>query len=352
MIHDRHGKQAARANDSPKRATESVLIVNENRHAHSALNRLAQTDRNSSPGLVYLYGPSGVGKSHLVRQFVREAQRRNPKLRLKNTTAADFDGNLGHAQMRRGQAEVEAEHANLDLLVIEDLGGIQGRASAQRMLVVVLDELKRTGGRVIVTCTSLPGQLKNVIPRLVSRVRGGVCVPIELLDESSRASFAKHFAASRQIPLAPQSAELLAQNAPATPRELLAALVNLDFGARRKERQAIPALAETKLDGRIASPHQSLGLIAKTVAKFYSIPASQLRSSGRLKRSVPARQVAMLLARELSGKPAAVIAKYFGRKNHTTVVHACRRTRALVAADPSVAHDIERLRRAIRRSAR
>jgi chromosomal replication initiator protein len=350
VTQDRHGKQPARPHESRSRPPESVLIVKANRQAHGALNRLKQADRESSIGLLYLYGPSGVGKSHLVRQFVGETQRLNPKLRLRSTTASEFDVNLNEAQSRQGQAEFEAEYANLDLLIVEDLAGIQGRAAAQRMLVVLLDELKRTGGRVIVTATSLPGQLKNLIPRLVSRLRGGLCIPIELLDESGRLEFTRHFASSRQISLTPQAAELLARKGPATPRELLAALLNLDFGTRRKARHPNSAAMEAELKTGTASPHQSLGLIAKTVAKFYGVPVSQLRSSARLKRSVPARQVAMLLARELSGKPAATIALFFGRKNHTTVVHACRRTRSLAASDPSLAHEIERLRQALRRN--
>ena len=149
----------------------------------------------------------------------------------------EFVADLSDAQSRHRQAEFEAEYVALDLLILEDLAGIQGRMSAQRMLVVLIDELKRTGGRVIVTCTSLPGQLKNVIPRLVSRLRGGLCVPLELLDESSRLSFARHFAASRQIPLPPQARGAARAKGPATPRELLAALVNFDLGARRKQHQ-------------------------------------------------------------------------------------------------------------------
>jgi chromosomal replication initiator protein len=350
VVQDRHGKQPARANESTKRSAEPVLVVKENRLAHGALQRLAQTDREGSLGLVYLYGPSGVGKSHLVRQFVRDAQRQNPKLRLANSTASEFAARFSEAHVNQGQAEVEAQHSALDLLVLEDLAGIQGRTAAQRMLVVILDELKRTGGRVIVTCTSLPGQLKNMIPRLVSRLRGGLCVPLDLLDESSRLSFARHFAASRQIPLAAQAAELLARKGPTTPRELLAALVNLDLGTRRKDRQADAALVEAHLNSSGAPSERSLALIAKTVAKFYEVPVSQLRSSARLKRSVLARQVAMLLSRELSGKSSAVIAHFFGRKNHATVVHACHRTRALVANDPSLSHDLEQLRRILRRN--
>lgn len=349
MSKDSHGKRQAAGSGSAKHSSEPLVLVKENRLAHAAVTRLARTKADDPVALVYLYGPSGVGKSHLVRHFVREALRGAPGLLHVTMTASEFVARLSAAFARDGLAEFEAEHSAVDLFVLEDLGALQGRAPAQRMLVVVLDALKRTGGRVIVTCTSLPGKLKNMIPRLASRLRGGLCVPLELLDETSRHNFAKHFAASRQIPLSSQAAEVLARKGPATPREILAALVNLDLDSRHNDRDSDAKLVEAQIDAAKTPQDRSLPQIAKTVADFYDVPVKQLRSSARLKRSVLARQVAMLVARELSGQPAAAIARFFGRKNHTTVVHACRRTRELAAADPSLARDIERLRRTLRR---
>ena len=354
MTKDNHGKKPATPREAAGRSAggggEPLVVVKENQFAHAAVSRLARAQAGDPVGLVYLYGPSGVGKSHFVRHFVREARRQTPRLRLVTATTSEFVANLSVAFSRDGQAEFEEEHSAVDLLVLEDLAAIQGRPAAQRMLVVILDDLKRSGGRVIVTCTSLPGQLKSVIPRLVSRLRGGLCVPLELLDETSRHTFAKHLAASRQIPLSSQAAEVLARKGPATPREILAALVNLDLGSRHNERNSDASLVEAQLNAGKAPQDRSLPRIAKAVAEFYRVPLGQLRSAARLKRTVLARQVAMLLARELSGQSAAAIARFFGRKNHTTVVHACRRTRTLLAADPSLARDVDRLRRALRRA--
>jgi len=353
MTKDNHGKKQPATRDATPRTTsgasEPLVVVKENRFAHAAISRLAQAHPGDPVALVYLYGPSGVGKSHFVRQFVREARRQTPRLRLVTETTSEFVANLSEAFSRDGQAEFATEHAAVDLLVLEDVAAIQGRPAAQRMLVMILDDLKRSGARVIVTCTSLPGQLKSVIPRLVSRLRGGLCVPLELLDETSRLTFAKHLAASHQIPLSSQAAEVLARKGPATPREILAALVNLDLGSRHNRRDSDASLVEAQLNAGKTPQDRSLTRIAKAVAEFYGVPLGQLRSAARLKRTVLARQVAMLLSRELSGQPAAVIARFFGRKNHTTVVHACRRTRTLIAADPSLASDVERLRRALRR---
>ena len=194
-----------------KRAAESVVLVKENRLAHAAVTRLARKKAGEGAGLVYLYGPSGVGKSHLVRHFLREAHQHAPRLRVVAATTSEFVAGLTQAFERQEPAEFEERHSNVDLLVLEDLAAIEGRAAAQRMLVTILDELKRTDGRVMVTCRCLPGQLKEIIPRLASRLRGGLCVPLEMLDEASRFDFAKHFAASRQIPLSAKAAEVLAR---------------------------------------------------------------------------------------------------------------------------------------------
>ena len=350
MSKESHRKEQPASRESAKRSTEPLVLVKENRLAHAAVSRLIQPHSDDPVGLVYLYGPSGVGKSHFARHVVREAHKQTPRPRLLSATTSEFVANLSEAFASEGQAEFEEQYSSVDLLVLEDIAAIQGRTPAQRMLVVILDAIKRSGGRVLVTCTSLPGQLKNVIPRLASRLRGGLCVPMELLDEASRLNFAKHFAACRQIPLSSQAAEVLARKGPATPREILAALVNLDLDARHNERDSDTRLVEAQLSAAKTPQDRSLTQIAKAVAGFYGVPVSQLRSTARPKRSVLARQVAMLLARELSGQSAQLIAQFFGRKNHTTVVHACRRTRALLAADPSLAHDVERLRRSLRRT--
>jgi len=103
------------------------------------------------------------------------------------------------------------------------------------------------------------------------------------------------------------------------------------------------------LKASAAREDRSLPRIAKVVAKFFAMPMGELRSNRRPKRALLPRQVAMFLSRELSGESAAKIAAFFGRKNHATVVHACRRTRSLLAADSSLARDVERLRRILRR---
>jgi chromosomal replication initiator protein len=296
-----------------------------------------------------LYGPAGVGKSHLVRHFVREARRKNPRRRIICETAAEFLAALTQAFARQDRVEFQERYAAADLFVLEDLASLEGRIPAQRMLIAILDELKQAGGRALVTSATRPGGLEKMAPRLINRLRGGLCVPIELLGRTGRLGFATKMAASRQIPLSAPAAAVLADEGPGTPRELLAALVNLELRSRNGSPEADEGLLRAHLRSSSARD-VTLTKIAAAVAEFFKVPVAELRSLGRPKRSILPRQVAMLLARELSGQSAVQIARYFGRKNHTTVVHACSRTRALLAGDPALARDIERLHRALRRA--
>jgi chromosomal replication initiator protein len=330
-------------------ASEPLVLLEENQLAHSAANRLFGAGQDDGVWLVYLYGPAGVGKSHLVRHFVREARRKTPRRRIVCETAAEYLAALSQAFSRQDRVEFQDRYVEADLLILEDLAALQGRIPAQRMLIAILDELKRAGHRALVTCATRPGGLEKMVPRLINRLRGGLCVPLELLGRTSRLGFATKVAASRQIPLSSQAAALLAEEGPGTPRELVAALVNLEMRARNGRSDSDDCLMRAHLNSSHPTRDVALSKIAGAVADFFQLPVSELRSWGRPKRSTLPRQVAMLLARELSGQSAGQIARFFGRRNHTTVVHACRRTRTLLAGDPALASEVEGLRRTLRR---
>jgi chromosomal replication initiator protein len=330
--------------------SEPLVLLKENRLAHTAATRLLGPREPSGIWLVYLYGPAGVGKSHLVRHFVREARRKAPRRQILCETAGEFLDAVGQAFSRQDRVEFHERYAEADLFILEDLSALEGKIPAQRMLIAILDELKRHGRRALVTCATRPGGLDKMLPRLINRLRGGLCVPLELLGRTSRLGFATQVAAARQLPLSSQAAEVLADEGPGTPRELLAALVDLELRTRNGRADTDDSVVRAHLHSSRPTREVPLTKIAAAVAEFFKLPVSELRSWGRPKRSILPRQVAMLLARELSGQSAAQIARFFYRKNHTTVVHACRRTRALLTADAALTRDVERLRRTLRSS--
>ena len=231
MSKESHRKAQPASRESAKRATEPLVLVKENRLAHAAVSRLAQPQSDDPVGLVYLYGPSGVGKSHFVRHLVREAHKQSPRLRLLAATTSEFVAKLSEAfageRRPSSRNSIRPSISSCSRTFPPSRGALAPPADVSRdsRLAEAIGG-PRAGDLHVAAGTAQEHHFPPGQP-----FTGRKCVPMELLDEASRLNFAQHFAACRQIPLSSQAAEVLARKGPATPREILAALVNLDLDA-------------------------------------------------------------------------------------------------------------------------
>lgn len=333
---------------SSSSGNEPFLPLDENRLAQAAVTGLHRgIDRNACR-LVYLYGQSGVGKSHLVRHFVRAEQRARPAEQLLLVTAAEFAAELAEASVEKSIPLFQERYRQLDLLVCEDLGALSSRMESQRQLVFAIDEILRSGGRVLLTCRRLPGELERMDPRLISRCHAASCAEIRLPSRNSRIKLIGHFAGTQQIPLTRDVVALLADGLPVSPREFLAAVIQLESCARLQGAVPDAGLTRQFLAGEIKRPQITLSRIARTVARHFGTTVSLLRSSTRRQAHLLPRQCSMLLARELTDEPLHRIATYFGRQNHSTVVHAVKRMKTILADDPAVRHHLAQIRQTLR----
>lgn len=334
-------------------AAEHLLLLDENRFAWAALERLKPADRSprqSRPHegqLAYLYGPSGAGKSHLVRTFLRDERRRDSKLRTETVTASQFAAELAEASENRCIDQLQSRYRELDIFVCEDLTALEHRSETQQQLVALIDEILKSGGRVILTGRKSPGELAGVQRRLINRCHGGTCAAVDAPGPASRAALLAHFAMSKQIPLSQESIDLLANELPVSPRELLATLNQLEAAARQARARIDQALVRRYLAGEIKPQSATLSQIAQAVARHFGVSVSGLRGQRRIQGVVIPRQCAMFLARQLTAEPMQSIARYFGRRNHTTVIHACRRMKMLLTNDPTLRQHLSQLQRAL-----
>lgn len=219
---------------------------------------------------------------------------------------------------------------------------------SQSQLVCVLDEILQSGGRALLTGRRLPGELEGMDPRLVNRCHAASCAEIRMPSRSSRILLIDHFAGIQQIPLSRDVVSLLADGLPVSPREFLAAVVQLESCARLQGTVPDAEFTQRLLAGEIQRPRVTLSRIARTVARHFGTSVSQLRSSTRQQASLLPRQCSMLLARELTDEPLHQIAAYFGRQNHSTVVHAGKRLKKILADDPAVRHHLAQIRQTLR----
>lgn len=324
---------------------EPFVTLDENRFAVAAVARLGEASAESPARLLVVYGPAGNGKSHLVRQFLAEEARKDEPPQFAHLTTAQLVAELDEAYQAGIAHELRERYLGLDLFVCEDLAALERKPDTGRLLQTILDETLAAGGRVLLTCSKAPGELDSVAPRLIDRFHAGVCAGITPPGPESRAQLLSSFAEARQLSLAEGVPQLLAEKLAVSPRELKAAVAQLDVLAHN-ERQTVVTreLAERFLAEAVSPPPPDLSAIAKAVARQFDVPLSDLRAGGRTAATSLPRQVAMSLAREITGQPLERIAGYFGRQNHGTVIHARKKLAARLADDAALRRHVAQIR--------
>lgn len=334
-------------------ATAELFVpLEEQSFASAALLRLNNRYRPApvTGGLTYLSGPEGVGKSFLARNALREIRRQQPKLVCMIASADELSEMLEIADKQQSLADALEPFSRLQILVCDDLQLLEGLPERQVLLLELVDQLSQSGCHVLITCRKLPGELREFSQRLISRCHGGLCASLPLLSWESRVQFLSRLAQALGLPLA-EPAEItiqwLAERWTVSPRELDSLLKRLiEQCGRRPNLIDIPFL-ERWLSEEQPAEILSLDAITAVVAREFGIDAAELRSRSRQPGLIVPRQCAMLLARELTGRPLEFIGRYFGERTHTTVSHSLSRLKELLPLAPTLRQQVQRLRKHI-----
>lgn len=315
--------------------------------------------RGLSP--LVLHGVPGTGKSHLVRTLADEWRRRWPTRPVLCATAAEFAQQYAEAVERRLVGRWRAVYRAADLLVLEDIGHLAAKAPAQIELLHTLDALDDRGTTVAITSRVSPRTLNALMPGLRSRLLAGLVVRLVPPEVDSRRAIVGRLAEARGLKLADSVVRLLADSLAVTAPELAGALANLELlhaqsnqSVRRGEMSRArdsaridEPLVRAWLKGRTERRAPSLQGIAARTARYFTLRVADLKSTSRRRGAVVARDVAMYLARQLTGKSLKQIGDFFGGRDHTTVLHGCRKTERLMGTDPETLNAVVELRQGL-----
>lgn len=326
---------------------DAFLPLPENQLALATVEELFHSGPHRQGRLVFLSGPSGVGKSLLIREHNKRDSAKSRKEKAAFLTASQWAAELAEASQNETIAAFQTKYRSLDLLICEDITAIAGRKESQEQLSLAMDEILAHGGRVLISSTISAGSLERFSCRLVNRFHGGVSAQIDLPELESRLQLLNHFAAARQIALPPLVAEVLAEALAVSPRELSAQVVQLETLARRQNLPITLALAEYYLNRETMPQPLALLEVAKAVARQFGVPLSGLRGKKRAHGVVLPRQCAMFLARELTDQSLLAIAQFFGRRHHSTVLHACKRLESALPKEPALRQHLAQIRTAL-----
>ena len=335
-------RQQAKAGDqiNPKYCFEQFVIGSGNRFAHGAALAVAE-----NPGTAYnplfICGPPGVGKTHLLHSIADYATRHGNGVRVHLTGAESF-ANEFIAALRGGDINAfKARHREADLVLVDDVQFLMAKAKTEEEFFHTFNALRESGAQIVLTCDRPPRDLDKLEERLRDRFDSGLVADISAPDLATRVAVLRARAQLDQIVIDETAVlELIATRVERNLRALEGALIRVVAYASLSGRAVTEALAEEVLDGlfpqkRVETKPAKLSVeeIRALVAQHYELSVAELCSSSRVASVLWPRQVAIYLARQHSGASLTNIAAVFGGRNHTTALNACRKVEQQTAND-------------------
>jgi chromosomal replication initiator protein len=344
---------------NPKYAFEQFVIGDANRFAHAAALAVAEL-----PGQAYnplfIYGPPGVGKTHLLHSIGNYVRAAGDGLSVRYTTVETFTNQFIAALSGGSIDRFKGRFRHSDVLLIDDVQFLASKAKTEEEFFHTFNALYEGGSQLVLTCDRLPRDLDAVEDRLRERFESGLVTAIAPPDLATRLTVLRKRVQYDNVELedGEEALRLIAHRVPTSVRTLEGALIRVAAFASLTGQPVSPALATKVLDDLYPADAPAPGTarrptvaeIQDKTAEAFGITREELLSHSRRPALAWPRQVAMYLAREHTGETLPSIGARFGGRNHTTVLHACRRTAERMATDPEAYDAVRRLTDALRAS--
>ncbi len=314
--------------------------------ACSACESIAKNPGNlTNP--VFIYGATGLGKTHLLHSVGNEILRQHPNWNIKYVTSVDYMNELIQSIRFYKQEEFRKRYNHVDVLLVDDIQFLESKDSTQLEFFHTFNDLFQKKKQIVITSDKYPKDIPNIEERLKSRFLQGLIADIEPPGFEDRVAIIETKARALSLKLTRDVILHIAAHVKSNVREIQGILNNLAM--TQSMTGAPPSIESTNAHLRriIRVPTQSLDLpaIQKAVASHFGIKLSELMSQDRSQRLVIPRHIAMYLSRELLGSATTEIAEAFGKKNHTTVMHAVEKVKELMEKDASTRAIVNELKR-------
>ena len=328
----------------PQQTFDSFIAGTANEFGHGAARAFAEGKGSDIP-LLYIHGGFGYGKTHLLNAAALEFRKRGKRVLF--LRAEDFMRHFLGALYRKDTLAFKDELRSADVLIIDDLQHIcRSTATASEFLYTVnaFADLRR---RVVIAADRAPAAMEGLGADIKSRMTGGLMIQLEKPDRDTRLAILKSRAADftklrPEVVLPDCVLERIADIDDASPREMIAVLTKLATYADLTKKPVTPEMAEEAVGLRSApGAKTSIEDIQRKTAEFYKLDVKDFYSPQRARRVARPRQVAMYLARKLTTRSLPEIGRRFGGRDHTTVLHACRRIEALCSEDPLFKQEVD-----------
>ncbi len=309
------------------------------------LARAAALQVGENPGTGYnpllLYGGVGLGKTHLMHAVGNIILENKPYANVLYLHAERFVADMVKALQRNLMNDFKRRYRSLDALLIDDIQFFAGKDRSQEEFFHTFNALLEGGRQIVLSCDNYPKEIQGLEDRLKSRFGWGLTVAVEPPELETRVAILMSKAELSNVDLPPEVAFFIAKRIQSNVRELEGALKRVIANAHFTGQSITLDFAREALKDLLAIQAKLVSIenIQKTVAEYYKIKITELLSKRRSRHLARARQIAMALAKELTNHSLPEIGEAFGGRDHTTVLHACRKIKELIAETINIKED-------------
>ncbi len=342
------GEEAQQPNLVDSYTFDNFVEGKSNQLALAAARQVAE-----NPGEAYnplfLYGGVGLGKTHLMHAVGNALKQQNPEAKVVYLHSERFVADMVKALQLNAISDFKRYYRSVDALLIDDIQFFAKKDRSQEEFFHTFNALLEGGQQMILTCDRYPKEIDGLEERLKSRFGWGLTVAVEPPELETRVAILMNKAAQSRITLPPDAAFFIAQRIRSNVRELEGALKRVIASANFTGKQVDVDLVKESLKDLLALQDKQVSLdnIQRTVAEYYKIKIADLMSRRRSRSVARPRQVAMALAKELTNHSLPEIGDSFGGRDHTTVLHACRKIKELRETNSDIREDYKNLLRSL-----
>ncbi|MDO5445500.1 MAG: chromosomal replication initiator protein DnaA [Eubacteriales bacterium] len=317
---------------------DRFIVGNSNKFAYAAAKAVAEHPGGQDYNPLFIYGNSGLGKTHLLYAIGQSIDERDHNKRIAYVKGDDFTNRLVNSLQARKMKEFREEFRNVDLLLVDDIQFIAGKESTQEEFFHTFNSIYEAGHQIVITSDRPPLEMSLLDDRLRTRFEGGVMADIQPPDYETRMVIIRNKASQLGLLLSDEAVEYIANNITANIRQLEGVIKKLtaykeilnEIITTESVKRAIEDVIRTGTD--IPTP----GKIIKETARYYSIKEDEIKGLSRSKAISEARQVAMYLMRSLTNLSLKDIGEQFDNRNHTTVLSSIRKIEDMIKTDQTM----------------
>jgi chromosomal replication initiator protein len=339
---------------NPKYTFDTFVPGSSNRFAHAAAVAVAEAPAKAYNPL-FIYGDSGLGKTHLLHAIGTYGRRLEPTMRVRYVSTEEFTNDFINSVRVNDVQSFQRRYRDVDLLLIDDIQFLERAEQTQEAFFHTFNTLQLANKQIVISCDRKPEQLSGLQNRLVTRFKSGLITDVQAPDLELRIAILRKKAAKDGMTLQAGVMEFIASKIQSNIRELEGALIRVvAFGSLNKQEVDLK-LAEIVLKDLVSEsdrPDITASTIMAVTSEYFGVSLDDLTGSSRTRVLVQARQIAMYLCRELTELSLPKIGQTFGGRDHTTVMHAERKIRSMMQERRNVYNQITELTSRIRSRAR